>query len=397
MEHCATFRRTDGAAENLLGLVRAMGTVFIFAVPFAMLLIWPSAAMPFIAGKTQIFRECALLAGAMAVIVATVRPTRISWPALLFAAFVAITLMADMGGNRPSISFSGTQQRMEGALTPITMFIYLAALPVLITSNRLWCSLIGVWAVSGTVAALSGVYQMAMTWHLEAKIPRVWGVMGQEMFLGTYLVLGVIFCLWQASLSHRPWIWVALALFNGNIMLATGTRSAILALLAGLLVIAPALPRSYWRVLAACAVVCATVFAAVQITDPWGYHALFPVANRLACWHAEMTFVHLRPWLGYGQEGLNVICNSVFVDRAHNIVIQMLADSGIIGGATGLLFLGVSLWTAWRLPHGRFAAAGVVAYTVVGMFEPLTVSAMAALMTFIGWTAFDSTKELAHG
>ena len=93
---------------------------------------------------------------------------------------------------------------------------------------------------------------------------------------------------------------------------------------------------------------------AVEITDE-----NFSVIERLAHWYAAWRMFSDRPWLGVGTGQYATTYPTVALPRwqeplghAHNIYLNVLAEGGLLGLASYLIFLLGSLATAW-LPTRR--------------------------------------------
>lgn len=89
---------------------------------------------------------------------------------------------------------------------------------------------------------------------------------------------------------------------------------------------------------------------AVEVND-----ANFSSIERLAHWRAGWLMFNRAPWLGVGTGQYSVVYPSVAVPRwsdplghAHNVLLNVMAEGGLLSLATYLGLMGAALWTAWR-------------------------------------------------
>lgn len=114
---------------------------------------------------------------------------------------------------------------------------------------------------------------------------------------------------------------------------------------------------------------------------------------RPVVWQVTWEGIKERPILGWGQEHFKVPffkhinscvyvreCGSEFVfDRAHNVVLDNLATSGIVGLFTYLSLFGVALWTLWTRYKRR----------LLDVYQPVFVTVILAAYFVQNLTSFD--------
>ncbi len=88
----------------------------------------------------------------------------------------------------------------------------------------------------------------------------------------------------------------------------------------------------------------------VEVTD-----ANFAVVERMAHWQAAWGMINDRPWLGYGAGNYPAAYPHYSLagwqeplGHAHNVLLNVTAETGLIGLTAYLLFLSAALWTCWR-------------------------------------------------
>lgn len=189
---------------------------------------------------------------------------------------------------------------------------------------------------------------------------RLWAVLGAGAMAGL-LAMGLI-----ASWSRGAWLGVAAA---GAVMLFALPRRAwqgaallvIAALAAYLALRFNLLPAAIASRLTGFAPFAGTFdVRGVDITD-----ANFSVIERLAHWQAASGMARQHFWLGVGLGNYEVVYPAyalinwpAALGHAHNIYLNMLAETGIIGLAAYLGLWIAVLWQTWRLTrqstwHGK--------------------------------------------
>jgi tetratricopeptide (TPR) repeat protein len=112
------------------------------------------------------------------------------------------------------------------------------------------------------------------------------------------------------------------------------------------------------------------------------------IKTRLNAWKMAWNGVKERPILGWGQENLVGIYTVnpipayeglVFVDRAHNIIIDWLINAGFLGLFSYLMILGYSLYIVWTSYHRK---KSITKSVFVTLFTALSVYFIQNLFTF---------------
>lgn len=88
----------------------------------------------------------------------------------------------------------------------------------------------------------------------------------------------------------------------------------------------------------------------VEVTD-----ANFAVVERMAHWQAAWSMINARPWLGFGAGNYPAAYATYALagwkeplGHAHNVLLNVWAETGIIGLAFYVFFLAAALWLCWR-------------------------------------------------
>jgi O-antigen ligase len=78
--------------------------------------------------------------------------------------------------------------------------------------------------------------------------------------------------------------------------------------------------------------------------------------SRLLIWRDTLALIAAHPWLGVGAGEFNLAWSLTpspqrsgeFFDHSHNLVLQLLAEYGVLLGGAVIALLVVALWQAWR-------------------------------------------------
>lgn len=383
----AALARSDGGT-TLFKLTRIAGQLAILAVPFAMLAVWPHEPNPYLSGKTQMFRVFTAIALGCAALPFAGSKRSVPLPVWLFGAMVACLAISDLL-TPTKAALLGEIWRQNGLLGMVALFSYLLAIVFLEPSENAWKTIIGAWAVSGTILAAAGLYQLA-----TSNVPRVYGLTGNPVFLGIALAFGAIFAMWSAYLAETPFwrgVWIGAALFQAAVIFTTGTRSAVAGLLvAGML---PLAMNGWKRVMVAAVSVTAIGVGLAARFFP----ASMPegVSHRMQCWHIAVVTIAKHPWFGWGQENIRMICPPELWDRMHNVFLQTLVDGGVVSLTAYLAFIAAAFYQTLRTPGSAFVLSILSAYLVMVMFEPEPITTTLPFLTAIGWLATREVQKCA--
>jgi putative inorganic carbon (hco3(-)) transporter len=113
----------------------------------------------------------------------------------------------------------------------------------------------------------------------------------------------------------------------------------------------------------------------VDVTD-----ANFAVLERLGHWQAGAAMFSDHPWLGVGIGNFAVAypayVRAHFYDalgHAHNVYINFLAESGVLGGGAFAIFWLAAFWNAWRASRRTAGYQAALAVGVLGALTYLTI------------------------
>jgi hypothetical protein len=323
---------------------------------------------------------------------------------------------------------------------------FLAAVLLLTAADASARHWLGAAIAAGTLlCSLSGWYQRLwgfaeMRRYMEAQVRetgRAWNGALQGKVLQTrvhrpffhpnsyaaHLVLTgplTLLLLWRAGRQVQPkrlsqWLFVSTgaALVGGSLVMSQ-SRGAQLAVGGGVgLALLGFRPLRRWRWLLLAVAVAAGGAAMLAVNAG---RDLVSASARMDYWRAALRICMDQPWTGAGLgEFLNAYVRlkplgAEETRAAHNLVLEMLSQCGLLGGLAGLLCALLPVWLSLRRPAAgapgddllaAAAVAGLGAWVLHALLDfnlqiPPTV-ALAAVLPVFCWPADGSSPSLPAG
>ena len=348
---------------------------------------------------------------------------------LCLSTFLVVLTLATIFGADPSRSFWSKFERMSGLLMWMHLFgLFLVVSTVL--KKRNWLK---VFLFSIVIAIIT----CFLFWVGRAGVKSLesfkgGSTLGNSSFFSTYLLFNLFFAIYSFFVIKRLkqfklWFFEKLRLiflvFLPPIMFlmiismwkSTG-RAATLAFfggigLLGLLYLAFEIRKKHWRILGKIALIISIIIFISGIIMLYLPNSLVQewlaekaLKSREAIWQSAWEGFQEKPILGWGPQNFGFVFNKHFdsrfylpaeygpdvrFDQAHNIIMDNMVDSGILGLLSYLSIFGVALWALWRNYKKRnlcFWTAAIPAVLLVAHFtQNLTVFDMPAsfLMLFL--------------
>ncbi len=323
---------------------------------------------------------------------------------------IAALLAAMAFSTHPALSFSGTEWRRFGAVTQIALLVFAALAAEALGRNRgILTPLLGTVALTGGAIAIYAIFQY---FGLDPWIPassyragegaftivRPPGTLGHANYLAAYLLFVIFSGLALARADGgRTWRIAGgcAAIMAGLALILSGSRSAALGLVAGIVWLA--LHAGYRFGKKAFYAFTALTFAlAIFYISPAG-RGLRARAHwvsedprggaRLPLWRDAMRMAAARLPFGYGPETFGAEFprfQSLELARAypdfyhespHNIFLDALDEQGLFGfaGLAAMTALGLALAWKAREPPEVFVGAALVAMVVCLQFSAFTL------------------------
>jgi O-antigen ligase len=343
-----------------------------------------------------------------------VRPTNGLFSALLLLNLISLAVSTAFS-SQPGMSLFGSNWRRFGSViqAAVLLFAWLVAGLCAGRPERVRTILRGV-TLAGIVSAGYGIFQYAgwdpllpaAAYHVGEgiwTIVRPPGTLGYASYFATWLLFVIFLGLGHHSMEESR-VWRRLATLAMGLacvaMLLTGTRAAVLALLAGGAVFAArkGLRMTQRQVRAAClaAALLAAGAAALYYSppgrqlrsrarwfaeDPWG-------GARLDLWRDSLAMSSHRLAAGYGPEvftaefphfesvALARAYPDFFHESPHNILVDALVSQGIPGFVILIALCAYGFRKAWQMkqaPLGAAFAAALASGIVSQQFTSFTM------------------------
>ena len=432
--------------KNEGGIWVLLVKIGIFAALLTPVIVDFDLYFPFVASKGLWFMACAQLAFFSWLVLAWhwrhYRPNFKNPVVAAVLAYLGVLFLSAILGADFSASFWSTFERMGGVL----MFCHLAGFMIsaaLVLEARDWRN---VFFASAAVALAVGLRAL----FDQSAAARGGGFLGNDSFLGTYLLFNVFIALylfWSGKnagagrgaavagivfaalafclLVQGTQLWAGI--ISGGFVLPeagiikdifnSGARAAKISFLGGLVLLEGLrlvlLAKKTLLKKIGIIAVCLGIAAAAAVwgsfqnggagkqffTDNFGEST---VASRLAVWEIAWRGFFERPVFGWGPENFGLVfarhynpclgssaCGgATWYDRAHNIVFDTLAETGIAGLIAYLAVFAAALFVLWqnrRRQNGVPAAAVFPALFAAYFVQNLTVFDMPAshLMLFL--------------
>ncbi len=282
--------------------------------------------------------------------------------------FSATLILSTLFSVNPLQSAQGSYDRMQGTLTALcTLLLFLIIADCLCDTAHI-LRLLKTIAWGSAPVVIYGLLQAAgidpLHWRVEGS-PAM-STLGRSNFLGAYLVMVLPFtlaCAWQAQSHTRRAAYVALLGAQLMCLLATMARAAWLGMLAAgaVFILAVAWNRGHHRLAVLGGIVSVIGLVAGLIALACVPGLTGSIGARATIWRVTGPLIAARPILGYGPETFGQVFTTVFppelvylqgraviVDRAHNLILDTLASTGLVGSLACMVLVGTVLTSAAR-------------------------------------------------
>lgn len=379
-------------------MLQQVARALLYCTPLVLVVVMPSTFFPFIGIKYFLFRTLVTLAA-----IATVLGWAFEWdprslrerflpvlrsPAGIgFMFLTAAVLFASAFAYDPVAAFWSNYERGEGAFQFLHYFLFFVLAAGLLTKREHWKAIMKFSIVASIGVAMYGVFAaldpnafVGIYASYEGKgffqllaVDRFQGSLGNAAYVTGYFIfiIGYVLWLWSAAQNklRAALLAVPMLAFSAIFFVLSGTRGAFIGLLAGCGVAAlyyawrePKYRRWILAALAAGVLVFAGLLAVRNhpvVTALPGSRLLqidlgqLTAQTRLWTWQSAWEGFKDRPLLGWGPENFTPVFDKYFdprhfipgensetwFDRAHNIVLEYLVTTGIIGFAAWISFV----------------------------------------------------------
>jgi len=294
---------------------------------------------------------------------------KISTIDIALTAFVAILFITSLTGVDFNQSFWGMFERSFGVSLWITLLVCFFGLKKIAASKNNTLDIFFIATIF--VASLWGIAQKFLPGFAQTfSGARIGGTLGNAIFFGTYLSLGIgsiLFILAQKKDSlTKSWHYFSYTtiVLAFSTLLFTQTRGPLLGFVVGTFIALTSffyLNSSRKKSL----LIGATVIAVVASAFFSQYYLAQTTAQtRFLNWTMAWNGFKQRPIFGWGPENYRSVVDAHFIpklsnfslaethpDKPHNYFLEILATSGLVGGiAYGALLIAIllSIYSLWR-------------------------------------------------
>ena len=270
---------------------------------------------------------------------------------MLLGVSAAATILAAAFSTNPWMSFNGSTWRRDGVVVEIAIFVLAAAVGAprdllrFVTFASIPVAIYAILQYFGIDPILASAGYHFGTG--EFTIVRPPSTLGHAAYLATFLLFAVFAAV--AEKSRWRWVPISLAVFA---ILLSGTRAAILGLIAGAALVAIRQTAGFSPRKASALLIAGIAALAIFYVSPPGAKLRARVhwsgedslgGARLPLWRDTLLMAAHRPILGYGPETFSrefLKSESLDLERAypdfyhespHNIFLDALVSKGILG------------------------------------------------------------------
>jgi len=386
----------------LLYIIKAMAVVALFAP----LIVVSDFFFPFVGPKSIVFMGAVQVLAASYVLLIIYHPKyrpkfNILTASVLF--YLVILVLTTLTGISPLRSFWSNHERMTGLLMWFHLTAFFVVLSSVFKTHRDWRD---IFIVTTSFAALVGAISLLeIAGLLSLTGARGGSTIGNTSFMGVYLLFNAFLAIYLFLKSQSRLRYYSLTTFLIIIvaLFVSDALASILAFVVGvvlllLLYLSFMSAKKYLRILGIAVISISLIISAVMGFLLFEQDSIvrqtfirMDTEARLTAWAVSWRGFTERPWLGWGPENLSIPFmqhfdprlylpehgGEVWFDRAHNIILDTLVASGILGliaYASVFAAAFILLWKHFLKNKGVFWKAGIFSVALVAYFiQNLTV------------------------
>ena len=355
-----------------------------YAALFAPVVISSEFFFPFIIPKTIFFWMVAEIIFAAWVVLAIsdkrFRP-RWNFVSVAFLAFFAVSVFTAFTGVNPDRSFWSTIERMSGVVNWAHLVAYFIVITSVFKTQNDWKKLLSFSLIAAAV--VSGIFLLEKAGF--SVIPfddRKGSTMGNSSFMGAYLLFNVFFGLWVLMKEKRENLKMAYGAASGISVVAllwSYAYGAIISMFGGLGIVMIAWLYFGSKIKFSKQIAIGVFLIGLTVAGGVGWGTIAgdkrilsklpeifsegaAISARKVIWNIGWESFKDKPILGWGMENFNVAftknfdpclplfeCgNEIWFDRTHNIILDQMVNSGILGLASYMAILIGAVFFLWR-------------------------------------------------
>lgn len=413
----------------LVGIVR-YGTYLALFTP---LILSKKFYFPFVGPKSLFFMAlCQIVFFAWLILALNYKQyrPRLNHILVVFSLFLFIFILSSALGADFPRSFWSKYERMTGLLMWFHLFGFFLAISSVFRSVEDWKRIFAVSIGISLVVALLALLEQAGVKAVKFS-DRGGATLGNTSFLGTYLLFNVflaLFLFWEERNKFLKAFSVLVILLGILAMYLQGARAAIISTAGGfflifLLFLSLKPKRKTIRIigralLAISALIVLVSLVLLYIPGNFVHQKFAQLATRARFVNWEMAWKGFaeKPLLGWGPENYELTfvkffnpclfipeCGSeIWFDRTHNIILDTLSATGVLGLITYLAIFVSSFYVLGK----KYLKEKTIDFWTLAVFSALSIAyfiqnitvfdMVASLMMFIlilGFAAFLANKE----
>ena len=358
--------------------------VLFFSAFVSPLVVNNNLFFPYVTGSALFFRLVVETLFSLWLIFILIYPRHRPRRSLLIGAvgvyIVALTAATVFSAN-PFASFWGDTERMMGLFGILHFFTLFFIGTSLFRGKKELYKVLYVYLAVSLVISVYGILQRFGLTGIKPNEIRIVAMLGNAAVLSAYLIFGLFWSIYLALKNSNIYLKVALAATALTHLIAiyfAGTRGAYLGIMAGLLAAGLIISFKYKQnkkikatvifVLATLCLVYGTLFIFQEKISAKNHYYLYRLTHfsladstaqtRLMSWQSGLKGFLDKPLLGYGLENFAIPFNKYFqakyydlaptqpyFDRAHNVIIELLATTGLVGLASYLLVFAAIIYS----------------------------------------------------
>ncbi|HJN62203.1 MAG TPA: O-antigen ligase family protein [Candidatus Parcubacteria bacterium] len=342
-----------------------------YLVLFASLLVLRSSYFPFVTPKTIFFNAIVeiILAAYLILVISYPRyRPKLNLLSIAILIFLGVLVLTSVFGINFSRSFWSTHERMTGLFTMLHLTAFFFILTSTFKKREDWEKILGASIIAGVLLSLYVLFSDQIS-------SRGGGTIGNTSFMAAYLLFNVFFALIiflsKKNLGWQVFSGVSLLVLVPT-LLTSGGRGAIFSFYVGLALLVLgylAFSRSQTLKRIALGLVLTTVIFGVTafVLQPdflttKTNSLMHEMKPRFTVWGIALKAFQEKPLLGWGPENFHVPFSKhfnpclfigecggeIWFDRAHNIVFDTAASSGVLGLLSYLSIFSVAIFGLLR-------------------------------------------------
>jgi O-antigen ligase len=332
----------------------------------------------------------------------------------LFLAYLLAFLIVSLLGVDVWNSLFGNTDRYGGLfyLMHIGLFLLYLHVAVINFGEKAKHAFVLLFVAIAVLASVYGVLESVSLVPTMAYLyfPRVSSVFGNPAFFSNFLLVPFFLSLYQSKISKSPYLYYAASFIIAIGIFLSGTRGALLGLIAGLFVFAVVhfaksveknRQRKFFLSFVGTIGLFAILFFAAFSIAPEGsvFHRVTHLtgdtsSQRLNYWLISLEGWTQDPLLGLGYGNFFVIGDSQFEsgfydvgdawpDKPHNQLIEVLVTGGLFVFLVYITFLFMLLKEFWKEKRGALFIGGLVSVLVSTFFLFDTSGSLVGLCVLI--------------